>query len=314
MDIFKENNFSLFPIQDKELWNIYKEQVNVFWVPEEIDLSRDLEDWNNLTDQERYFIENILGFFSSSDGVVLENLLTRFSTEVKSQEVRAFYSCQAFVESIHSETYSLLIDTYIKNKDRKTELLNSIDTIPAVRLKSKWAMKWIEHDSTFGQRLIAFSIVEGLFFSGAFCSIFWLKKRGILPGLCFSNELISRDEGLHTKYAVKLYHKLPKEYKIKKNIIYEMVKEAVKIEIDFISLSLPVRLIGMNSELMIQYIKFVADRLLVQLKCEKLYNIENPFDFMEMISLRNKTNFFERRVSEYSKQEKPNFDIDDCFN
>jgi len=313
MDIFKENNFSLFPIQDKELWNIYKEQVNVFWTPEEIDLVNDLEDWNKLSDKEKYFIENILGFFSSSDGIVLENLLNRFSNEVKSQEIRAFYSCQAFIESIHSETYSLLIDTYIKDKDRKTELLNSIDTIPAVRLKAKWAMKWIEHDSTFGQRLIAFSIVEGLFFSGAFCSIFWLKKRGILSGLCFSNELISRDESLHTLYAVTLYHKLPEEYKIDKKIIYDMMKEAVDIEIDFISLSLPVRLIGMNSQLMIQYIKFVADRLLIQLKCNKLYNTENPFSFMEMISLRNKTNFFERRVSEYSKQENPNFDLDDCF-
>ena len=313
MNIFQENNYTLFPIENQELWDIYKEQVACFWTAEEIDLTQDINDWNELNDKERYFIENILAFFASADGIVIENLLTRFSTEVKSQEIRAFYSCQAFVESIHSETYSLLIDTYVKKQDQKEKLLNSIQNISAVRDKASWAIKYIEEDSTFGQRLIAFAIVEGLFFSASFCAIYWLKQQGKMPGLTFSNELISRDEAIHTRYAITLYHNLTEEYKIKKEKIYQMIMDAVKIEINFITLSLSCRLIGMNSELMIQYIKYVADKLLVDLNCEKLYNVTNPFSFMELISLRNKTNFFEKKISEYARQQNPNNDLDNCF-
>ena len=313
MNIFEDNTYTLFPIENQELWNIYKEQVSCFWTAEEIDLSQDLNDWNNLNDKERYFIENVLCFFASADGIVIENLLTRFSTEVKSQEIRCFYSCQSFVESIHSETYSLLIDTYVKDQNKKELLFNGIQTIPAVKEKASWAIKYIEEDSTFGQRLIAFAIVEGLFFSASFCAIYWLKQQGKMPGLTFSNELISRDEAIHTRYAITLYHNLPNEYKIKKEKIYEMIKDAVDIEINFITLSLPCRLIGMNSELMVQYIKYVSDKLLVDLKLNKIYNVSNPFSFMELISMRQKSNFFEKRISEYARQENPCNDLDNCF-
>jgi ribonucleotide reductase beta subunit family protein with ferritin-like domain len=303
MDIFNDDNsrFVLFPIKDNDIWQFYKYSQSVFWTAEEIDLTNDIADWNKLSENERYFIENVLAFFAASDGIVLENLLTRFTNEVKLPEARCFYTFQGMMENIHSEMYSLLIDTYIKDKTKKYNLLNSIDTIPWVKNKADWAMKWINDEkSLFGQRLIAFAIVEGIFFSGAFCSIYWLKKRGVMSGLTFSNELISRDESLHTEFAILLYHKLEDKYKINNKIIEDMVRDAVNIENEFITKSIPCNLIGMNSELMIQYIKFVADRLLTQLKSPKIYNVTNPFDFMEMISLRNKTNFFERRVGEYN--------------
>ena len=292
------NRFVLFPIKDKSIWNAYKHAESVFWTAEEIDLSNDLEDWNNLSTSEQYFIENILAFFAASDGIVLENLITKFCNEVKLPEARCFYAFQAMIENIHSEVYSLLIDTYIKDEARKTILFNSIETLPWVKNKADWALKWINDSNSFAERLIAFAIVEGVFFSGAFCSIYWLKKRGLMPGLTFSNELISRDESLHTEFAILLYSKL--NNKLEKSKIYEIVESAVAIENDFIINSIPCKLIGMNSDLMSEYIKFVADRLLVQLGVPKLYNTKNPFEFMDMISMRNKTNFFERRVGEYS--------------
>lgn len=323
MDIFNNDNsrFVLFPIKDDDIWKLYKYSQSVFWTAEEIDLTNDISDWNNkLTENERYFIENVLAFFAASDGIVLENLLTKFTTEVKLPEARCFYTFQGMMENIHSEVYSLLIDTYIKDQKKKFNLLNSIDTIPWVKNKADWALNWINDKDSFGQRLVAFAIVEGIFFSGAFCSIYWLKKRGIMPGLTFSNELISRDESLHTEFAVLLYHKLEDKYKISNEVMIKMVSEAVKIENEFITKSIPCKLIGMNSDLMVQYIKFVADRLLSQLKCSKIYNVKNPFDFMEMISLRNKTNFFERRVGEYnlsgfnnSKENNDLFDDDTLF-
>lgn len=317
MNIFNDDNsrFVLFPIQDSDIWRLYKYSQSVFWTAEEIDLTNDLTDWNNkLSDNERYFIENILAFFAASDGIVLENLLTKFTNEVKLPEARCFYTFQGMMENVHSEVYSLLIDTYIKDKNKKHKLLNSVDTIPWVKNKADWAMKWINDKDIFGQRLVAFAIVEGIFFSGAFCSIYWLKKRGIMPGLTFSNELISRDESLHTEFAVVLYHKLEKKLKIDNKLIQSMVAEAVEIEKDFIVKSIPCKLIGMNSDLMVQYIKFVADRLLTQLNAPKLYNVPNPFDFMEMISLRNKTNFFERRVGEYNLSNFNTNDTDDNAN
>jgi len=292
------NRFVLFPIKDKEVWNAYKYAQSTFWTAEEVDLSNDLDDWNNLTDSERYFIENILAFFAASDGIVLENLITQFCTEVQLPEARCFYAFQAMIENIHSEVYSQLIDTYIKDEDRKKILFNSINTLPWVKQKADWALKWINNDNLFAERLIAFAVVEGVFFSGAFCSIYWLKKRGLMPGLTFSNELISRDESLHTEFAILLYSKLNK--KLDRSKIYEIIDSAVTIESDFIVNSIPCKLIGMNSDLMLDYIKFVADRLVVQLGEPKLYNKKNPFEFMDMISMRNKTNFFERRVGEYS--------------
>lgn len=323
MDILADDNsrFVLFPIKDDEIWKLYKYSQSVFWTAEEIDLTNDISDWNQLSNNERYFIENILAFFAASDGIVLENLLTRFIKEVKLPEARCFYAFQGMIENVHSEVYSLLIDTYIKDSNKKFKLLNGIDTIPWVKYKADWAIRWIEDKkSSFGQRLIAFAIVEGIFFSGAFCSIYWLKKRGLMPGLTFSNELISRDESLHTEFAVLLYHKIDNKYKINSILINDMIKEAVEIEINFINKSIPCKLIGMNSDLMVKYIQFVADRLLVQLKCAKSYNVQNPFDFMEMISLRNKTNFFERRVGEYNlssfnntNKNKDLFDNDDDF-
>ena len=292
--------FVLFPICYKDIWDKYKDHMSVFWTAQEIDLSKDRKDWNNLTNNEKYFIKNILAFFAGSDGIVLENLGSRFMSEIQIPEAKCFYGFQIAMENIHSETYSLLIDTYIQDDQEKDRLFNAIETIPCVKRKAEWALKWInDKDSSFATRLIAFAIVEGVFFSGSFCSIFWLKKRGLMPGLTFSNELISRDEGLHTDFAVLLYTKYIKN-KLSEEKVHEIVSEAVSIEKEFITESLPCNLIGMNSELMKQYIEFVADRLLSQLSHNKLYNTKNPFDFMEMISLRGKTNFFEKRVSEYS--------------
>ena len=295
------SRFVLFPICYQDIWEKYKNQMSVFWTVEEIDLSKDRNDWDKLSDNDRHFIKNILAFFAGSDGIVLENLGSRFMSEIQIPEAKCFYGFQIAMENIHSETYSLLIDTYIKDSSEKDRLLNAIDTIPCVKKKAEWALKWIDDkNSSFALRLIAFAIVEGIFFSGSFCSIFWLKKRGLMPGLTFSNELISRDEGLHTDFAVLLYTKYIRN-KLPEEQIHSIFSEAVNIEKEFITESLPCNLIGMNSELMKQYIEFVADRLLSQLNYKKLYNTKNPFDFMEMISLRGKTNFFERRVSEYSK-------------
>jgi ribonucleotide reductase beta subunit family protein with ferritin-like domain len=294
-----DKRFVMFPIQHQDIWDMYKKQVDCFWRAEEIDLSKDLTHWTNLSSSEKYFISMILAFFAASDGIVLENLGMRFCNEVQLAEARAFYGFQMAMENIHSQTYSLLIDTYIKNPEEKDRLFNGIENFPCIKKKAEWAQKWIgDKRSSFASRLIAFACVEGIMFSGAFCSIYWLKKRGLMPGLTFSNELISRDEALHTEFAILLYKKLLK--KISKNKVYEIIKEAVDIEIEFICNALPCRLIGMNSELMTQYIQFVADRLSVQLGYDKIYNVANPFDFMILISVEQKTNFFESRVSDYA--------------
>jgi ribonucleotide reductase beta subunit family protein with ferritin-like domain len=294
-----DNRFVMFPIKCDDIWKMYKKQVDCFWRAEEIDLSKDLTHWESLNAAEKYFISMILAFFAASDGIVLENLASRFMNDVQLAEARAFYGFQIAMENIHSETYSLLIETYIKDKEQKDKLFNAIANFPCIKKKSDWAQKWIhDHRSSFATRLVAFACVEGIFFSGAFCSIYWLKKRGLMPGLTFSNELISRDEALHCEFAVLLYNKLQK--KIDKTRIHEIIKEAVEIETEFICEALPCKLIGMNSELMTQYIQFVADRLAVQLGYKKIYNVTNCFDFMELISLDSKTNFFEKRVSEYA--------------
>jgi ribonucleoside-diphosphate reductase subunit M2 len=304
-----DNRFVMFPIKYNDIWDMYKKQVDCFWRAEEIDLTKDFSQWEALNADERYFISMILAFFAASDGIVLENLASRFMTEIQVSEARAFYGFQIAMENIHSETYSLLIETYIKDKAEKNRLFNAIENFPCIKKKSDWAQKWI-HDnrSSFATRLVAFACVEGIFFSGAFCSIFWLKKRGLMPGLTFSNELISRDEALHCEFAVLLYSKMVK--KIDKTRIHEIIKEAVEIETEFICDALPCRLIGMNSDLMTQYIQFVADRLCVQLGYKKIYNVSNSFDFMNLISLESKTNFFERVVSEYALANK---DITDAF-
>ena len=309
-----DNRYVMFPIKDNDIWNMYKKQVDCFWRAEEIDLSKDIDDWNSLNKDEQFFIKMILAFFAASDGIVLENLGLRFLGDVQLAEARAFYGFQIAMENIHSETYSLLIDTYIKNKDEKTKLFQAMNNYSCIDKKAKWAIKWI-HDkrSSFASRLIAFACVEGIFFSGSFCSIFWLKKRGLMPGLTFSNELISRDEGLHTEFAILLYNKLEK--KIHKKKIHEIIIEAVNIEKEFICEALPCKLVGINSKLMEQYIEYVGDRLAIQLGTEKIFNTNNPFDFMEMISLERKTNFFESRVSDYAladKSSKDNaFDMND---
>ena len=293
-----DNRFVMFPIQHQDIWEMYKKQVDCFWRAEEIDLSKDVSHWESLNADEKFFISRILAFFAGSDGIVLENLASRFMKDVQISEARAFYGFQIAMENIHSETYSILIDTYIKNKIEKDSLFNAIENYPCIKKKADWAQKWInDNRSGFATRLIAFACVEGIFFSGAFCSIYWLKKRGLMPGLTFSNELISRDEALHTEFAVLLYSKLTN--KLKKSKVYEIIKDAVEIETEFICHALPCRLIGMNSSLMTQYIQFVADRLCVQLGYDKIYNVTNSFDFMELISLEGKTNFFERRVGEY---------------
>uniref|UniRef100_A0A6C0BQW9 Uncharacterized protein n=1 Tax=viral metagenome TaxID=1070528 RepID=A0A6C0BQW9_9ZZZZ len=298
-----DNRFVMFPIQHEDIWSMYKKQVDCFWRAEEVDLSKDLTDWDKLDDNEKHFISMILAFFAASDGLVIENLGLRFMSEVQNSEARAFYGFQIAMENIHSQMYSMLIETYIKDREEKHKLFNALENYECIKKKGTWAKKWIsDNRSSFATRLVAFACVEGIFFSGAFCSIFWLKKRGLLPGLTFSNELISRDEALHTEFAVLLYSKLNK--KINKNRIIEIVKEAVEIEKIFITEALPCRLIGMNSQLMSQYIEFIADRLVVQLGYNKIYNSTNPFDFMELISVESKTNFFEKRVSEYSLADK----------
>lgn len=300
--ILEENKdrFVLFPIKYNDIWEMYKKEEASFWTAEEIDLASDIADWNNkLNDNERHFIKHVLAFFAASDGIVNENLAINFLNEVQYPEARCFYGFQIMMENIHSETYSLLIDTYIKDPVEKDKLLHAVDTVPCVGKKAEWALKWISN-GTFAERLIAFAAVEGIFFSGSFCSIFWLKKRGLMPGLSFSNELISRDEGLHCDFACLLYTKYVKN-QLPKEKVTEIITNAVAIEKEFVSDAIPVKLIGMNSDLMCQYIEFVADRLLVALGCAKFYNASNPFDFMEMISLQGKTNFFEKRVAEYQK-------------
>ena len=311
-----ENRFVMFPIEHDDIWQMYKKSVECFWRTEEIDISKDMAHWNTLTEQEQFFIKMILAFFAASDGIVIENLGMRFMSEVQISEARAFYGFQIAMENIHSETYSLLIESYIKNKEEKHNLFNAIDNFPCIKKKADWSIKWInDKRANFASRLLAFACVEGIFFSGAFCSIYWLKKRGLMPGLTFSNELISRDEALHTEFAVLLYQKLQK--KLKKSKVHEMIKEAVEIEKEFITEALPCRLIGMNSTLMCQYIEFVADRLVLQLGYDAIYNTTNPFDFMEMISIEGKTNFFEKRVGEYALATKDKdetvFDMDGAF-
>ena len=294
-----DNRFVMFPIKHDDIWQMYKKALESFWRAEEVDLSKDLKHWDGLSSDEQHFISMILAFFAASDGIVLENLGVRFMTDVKCSEARAFYGFQIAMENIHSEMYSLLIETYIKNKDKKETLFNAVENFQCIKDKANWAMKWIESErDSFAERLVAFAAVEGIFFSGAFCSIYWLKKRGLMPGLTFSNELISRDEALHTEFAVLLYSKLTN--KLSQDRIYEIITEAVEIEKTFITEALPCRLIGMNSKLMKQYIEFVADRLLVQMGYEKYYKSTNPFSFMELISLEGKTNFFEKRVGEYA--------------
>ncbi|HQW86798.1 MAG TPA: ribonucleoside-diphosphate reductase small subunit [Flavobacteriales bacterium] len=300
--LLKENKdrFVLFPIQHHDIWNFYKKHEASFWTAEEIDLSPDLVDWNTkLNDDERYFIKHVLAFFAASDGIVNENLAVNFLNEVQYPEGRCFYGFQVMMENIHSETYSLLIDTYIKDPLEKDRLLHAIDTVDCVKKKAEWALRWIGKGG-FAERLIAFAAVEGIFFSGSFCSIFWLKKRGLMPGLSFSNELISRDEGLHCDFACLLYTKHLLN-KLPKKTVEAIITDAVAIEKEFVTDALPVNLIGMNAKLMQQYIEFVADRLLVELGNEKVYHATNPFDFMDMISLQGKTNFFEKKVGEYQK-------------
>ncbi len=318
--ILKENKgrFVLFPIEHDDIWEYYKKAEASFWTAEEIDLSQDLKDWANLNDGERHFISHVLAFFAASDGIVNENLAENFVSEVQYTEAKFFYGFQIAIENIHSETYSLLIDTYIKDNKEKDRLFNAIDTLPFVKTKADWALRWIDEGS-FAERLIAFAAVEGIFFSGSFCSIFWLKKRGLMPGLSFSNELISRDEGLHCDFACLLYNNHVVN-KLDPQVITKIIVDAVNMEKEFVTEALPVGLIGMNSELMCQYIEFVADRLLMEVGCPKQYNVENPFDFMELISLQGKTNFFEKRVGEYKKagvtsdqDDTPKFSLDEDF-
>jgi ribonucleoside-diphosphate reductase beta chain len=299
--ILNENKdrFVLFPIVHNDIWEFYKKAEASFWTAEEIDLGQDLTDWANLTDDEKHFIKHVLAFFAASDGIVNENLAENFIAEVQYTEAKFFYGFQIAIENIHSETYSLLIDTYVKDPREKDQLFHAIDSLDCVKRKAEWALTWIDNAS-FAERLIAFAAVEGIFFSGSFCSIFWLKKRGLLPGLSFSNELISRDEGLHCDFACLLYNNHIQN-KLDPERIIEIIRDAVEIEREFVTDALPVKLIGMNAELMCQYIEFVADRLLTELGCQRIYNSTNPFDFMEMISLQGKTNFFEKRVGEYQK-------------
>ena len=293
--------YTLFPISstEEDLYKLYKKAVASFWTVEEIDFSKDKDDWNKLNDNEQYFIKHVLAFFAGSDGIVQENLASRFQKDVQSPVARLFYAIQNAMEGIHSETYSLLIDQYVKDKDEQLKYFRAIDKIPAIRKKALWAIEWIESPKDYATRLLAFACVEGIFFSGSFCAIYWVKKRGLLPGLTFSNELISRDEGLHTEFAIAMYHKL--NNKLSRDKVEEIVESAVNYETEFITDALPCSLIGMNSKDMIQYIQFVADRLLIQLGYPKMYNVGNPFDFMDLISLEGKTNFFEKKVSEYSK-------------
>jgi len=318
--LLRENphRYVLFPIQDADIWQMYKKAEASFWTAEEIDLACDLHDWDSLTNNERHFVSHVLAFFAASDGIVNENLTGNFATEVQSPEARCFYGFQIAVENIHSETYSLLIDTYIKDPSEKMHLLHAIETVPCVHKKANWALRWCDaNNASFAERMIAFAAVEGIFFSGSFCAIFWLKKRGLMPGLCFSNELISRDEGLHCDFACLLYSKMVN--KLPEGRIVEIIANAVEIEKEFVVDALPVELIGMNSKLMCEYIEFCADRLLQALGCGKRYHAQNPFEWMEMISLQGKTNFFEKRVGEYAKsgvgvsKDEQVFDLDSDF-
>lgn len=295
------NRFVLFPIDKnyEDCWEMYKKHEASFWTAEEVDLSQDAKDWASLTADEKHFIKHVLAFFAASDGIVVENLGKNFLAEIQIPEIRCFYGFQLMMENIHAETYSLLIDTYIKDSVEKTRLFQAMHNTPCIRKKAEWAMAYCESDSSFAERLLSFAIVEGVFFSGSFCSIFWLKKRGLMPGLTFSNELISRDEGLHTDFACLLYKKLT--HKLKQERVHQIVREAVEIECEFVVDALPSALIGMNSDQMCIYIQFVADRLCVAVGCDKIWKVENPFGFMEMISLQGKTNFFEKRVGEYAK-------------
>lgn len=304
-----KSRFVLFPLKYNDIWQMYKTAQMSNWTAEEIDLAQDLTDWNEkLNDNERHYIKNVLAFFAASDGIVNENLAENFLKEVQYPEAKCFYGFQIAMENVHSETYSLLIDTYIKDTAERDYLFNAIDTVPSVKKKADWALKWINSD-LFAERLIAFAAVEGIFFSGSFCSIFWLKKRGLMPGLTFSNELISRDEGLHCTFACLIHNKYVQN-KVSSQRITDIIREAVDIEREFITESLPVSLIGMNSKLMEQYIEFTADFWLTELGCNKIYNVENPFDFMEMLSLQNKSNFFEKRTSEYQKVSDKVIDFD----
>ena len=309
-----DRRFVLFPIQNEAVWKMYKQAEASFWTAEELDLNDDRKDWEQLTDDERYFITHVLAFFAASDGIVNENLCQNFCSEVQLAEARCFYGFQIAIENIHSEVYSLLIDTYVKDNKTKTDALNGVETMPCVGLKAQWAMRWCDSRSaSFAERLVAFAAVEGIFFSGSFCAIFWLKKRGLMPGLCTSNELISRDEGLHCDFACLLYSEL--HNKLSHDRVTEIVDGAVQIEKAFVSEALPVELIGMNSTLMRQYIEFCADRLLQALGAPKLYNAVNPFEWMTLISLQGKTNFFEKRVSEYAlpQEAHPQFTTEDDF-
>lgn len=294
------DRFTTFPIRYPTLWRLYKQAVASFWTAEEIDLAGDLDHWDKLTSNEQHFIKTVLAFFAASDGIVFENLELNFSSEVQIPEARAFYSYQGFNENIHGETYSLMIDKLVRDPVEKASLFQAIESVPCVKKKASWAMNWMNNTASFAQRLVAFACVEGIFFSGSFCAIFWLKKRGLMPGLSFSNELISRDEGLHQEFAVELYHSL--QTKCTQDVIHSIVKSAVQVESDFVTDALPVRLIGMDAVQMTQYIQYVADRLLKQLRVEPIWNVDNPFDWMETISLEGKTNFFEKRVGDYSKQ------------
>ncbi|KMT09099.1 hypothetical protein BVRB_6g132070 [Beta vulgaris subsp. vulgaris] len=293
------DKFCMFPIEYPQIWEMYKKAEASFWTAEEVDLSSDLGHWETLTSDEKHFITHVLAFFAASDGIVLENLAGRFMKEVQVAEARAFYGFQIAIENIHSEMYSLLLETYIKDSSQKSHLFRAIETVPCVKKKADWALRWIDGSESFAERIIAFACIEGIFFSGSFCSIFWLKKRGLMPGLTFSNELISRDEGLHCDFACLLYGLLKKKPNEEK--VQGIVKDAVEIEREFVCDALPVALVGMNCELMSQYIEFVADRLLAALGCGKIYGVSNPFDWMELISLQGKTNFFEKRVGEYQK-------------
>ena len=313
-----EGRFVLFPIKHDDIWEFYKKAEASFWTAEEIDLGQDLKDWEKMTDGERHFISHVLAFFAASDGIVNENLAEHFVAEVQYTEAKFFYGFQIAMENIHSETYSLLIDTYVKDPKMKDKLFNAIETMDCVKKKAEWALRWID-EGNFQERLVAFAAVEGIFFSGSFCSIFWLKKRGLMPGLSFSNELISRDEGLHCDFACLLYNNHVQN-KLDEQVIIDIIRDAVEIEKEFVTDALPVNLIGMNSELMCQYIEFVADRLLNELIGRKIYNSSNPFDFMEMISLQGKTNFFEKRVGDYQKagvmkgnEESNKFSLDEDF-
>lgn len=293
------NRFCMFPIEYPQIWEMYKKAMASFWTVEEVDLSQDLRHWEGLTAGEKHFITHVLAFFAASDGIVLENLAGRFMTEVQVAEARSFYAVQITIETVHSEMYSLLLETYIKDSVQKNKLFHAIETVPCVTKKAEWALKWIDGSESFAERLIAFACVEGIFFSGSFCAIFWLKKRGLMPGLTFSNELISRDEGLHCDFACLLYSIL--RTKLSEEKVQGIVRQAVEIEREFVCDALPCALVGMNDDLMSEYIEFVADRLLVALGHNKIYNVQNPFDWMELISLQGKTNFFEKRVGEYQK-------------